>query len=124
MQACATRSIRRLGLILAVLAVMVKLVIPPGFMPSASGAGLAICTTHAGLPGDGQGDTGDQPLRHGLACPFAAAVASAPPPALVLVAVPVAWALRPLPAPRRAAAFTPDPARLSPPGQGPPSAPV
>ncbi len=79
------------GLVMALLALLVSLAVPPGFMPGRSpGSPLVICTGHgamsmAGAPHDRPakpGHSGD----HRQTCPFAGHGVASPPPVAVALA--------------------------------------
>jgi hypothetical protein len=114
-----------MGALLALLALLVNVVAPPGFMiaPRGAGADIVICTGHGpkALP-DPADKSGHKPAKagHDSVCAFAGhGLASAPPPAVVLTreSLPLAVANAAMPADLalgRGLAAPP------PPSQGPP----
>lgn len=107
---------RRSGLGLALLALLVLALVPPGFMPGARtselGVPLVICTGQGGMvvgefPGDRQPGPVDE--GHKPVCIFAGLAAAPPPP-------PIPAPTAPEPAPTAEA--SPGPARALAPGRG------
>lgn len=94
--ALARQLVRDAFLVLATLAIALKIMIPAGFMPSADqGAGLpfalVLCTSDGvkvvdQLPTSPQTDEHGGKSAHDAPCPFAVQGAATPPPALGAVA--------------------------------------
>ena len=93
--ALARQLVRDAFLVLATLAIALKIMIPAGFMPSVDprdGAiALVLCTSEGvkvvdRLPDSHQTDKHGGKPAHDAPCPFAAQGAATPPPAMVAVA--------------------------------------
>ena len=109
---------------LAALALLVQVLVPPGFMVSGEpgAAGLVICTGHGPLVGlDSHGKPAKAPKQADMPCGFAGhGTTAGPPPSFALAALRVEYTVLPgarrlASAPGRGLAAPP------PPSQGPPS---
>jgi hypothetical protein len=89
-----TRSVRKAGLHLAIVALLLRALSPAGWMPNPAGTAdtpFVICTLDGpvlAVDGKGQKQTPDDPRAH-ESCPFAAAAQLAPATAVATLARPV-----------------------------------